>query len=75
MSTDSTYFFFSFMCLPSAFTKTQGLLEDEVSGVKVTLVSGGFRRFISCFGFFFLLIEHLLYGKHCVRYFVIDVAI
>ena len=31
MSTDSSYFFFSFVCLPSAFTKTQGLLEDEVS--------------------------------------------
>ena len=38
------------MCLPSAFTKTQGLLEDEVSRVKVTLVSGGSRCFISCFG-------------------------
>ena len=50
MSTDSSYFFFSFMCLPSAFTKTQGLLEDEVSRVKVTLVSGGSRCFISCFG-------------------------
>lgn len=76
MSTDSSYFFFHFMCLPSAFTKTQGLPEGELNGVKGTMMSSGSRHSISCIGsLLLLLIEHLLYGKHCVRYFIIGVPI